>query len=163
MKNILLSVILIASLIACQKENKDSDKIYFTGITKRDAMGNLISNLDTSDWRLDNKWVKKEDDLFSIKYSSSSNQTFTTSVGVYPNPFQDIFCISLYPIPKKSRLAVRLVNKDFKILFKNDSIYGSISVQPPDINGYDTLRLYYKLIDSLNFEYKGHGDILIEK
>ena len=164
MKIILVSLILVTGFIGCTKENKDSalDKIYFSGITKTDLMGNLLSNPDTTDWRFDDKWVTKEEDLFSVKYKSS-NQKSTASIYLYPNPFQDIFRISFYNNPKLSRLSIRLINKDFKVILKNDSIHGSVSIVPSYINGYDTLRLYYKLIDTLNFEFKGHGDILIKK
>ena len=126
MKNILISIILTAGLTACVKENKDavSDKIYFKGITKRNDMGELISN-DTSDCRFDDKWSTKEDNLFSVKYKSS-DQKCTTVIGLYPNPIQDIFRLYLTN-PAQSRLSVRLVNKDFKVIFKNDSIFNSQS------------------------------------
>jgi hypothetical protein len=164
-KNILVSAVFLASLIACSKDNKNEttdSKIYFNGISKTDAMGNLLSNPDTTDWRFDDKWTTKEEDLFIIKNNISSQKSLT-KIFLYPNPFQDIFRINLSNKPNSSRLAIRLVSKDFKVILKNDSLYGSVIIKPTDIIGYDTLRLYYKLIDSLNYEFRGHGDILIKK
>jgi len=172
-KNILIGTIFIASLIACNKEkvNEPKDtKTYFSGITKTSAMGELLSNPDTTDWRFDDNWTTKEEDLFIIK-NSPLNQKCSTQIFIYPNPFQDIFRINLNNLPTSSRLAIRLVDKDFKVILENDSLHGSVTLRPKiiigldtlSISGRDTLRLYYKLIDSLNRELKGHGDILIQK
>jgi hypothetical protein len=161
---ILLLVAVVISL-GCKKEPaniKSDSKIYFAGITKTDIDGSLLSLPDTTDWRFDDHWNSKENNLFSSKYLTS-NQKCTTSICLFPNPFNDIFMIDLNKMPAKSRIAFRLVNKEFKVIMSNDSVKSSISIMPSDISTYDTLRLYYKLIDSLNFEYKGHGDILIKK
>ena len=164
-KNILISAVFIVSLIACSKDKEDAkkdSKIIFKGITMMDEMGNSLSNPDTTDWRFDDKWTTEEEDLFAVK-NANSNQKCLTTIILYPNPFQDVFRINLNNFPNSSRMSVRLVNKDFKVLLKNDSIYGSIYFWPSDVSSYDTLRLYYKLTDPLNFEHRGHGDILIKK
>lgn len=164
-KNILISVAFIVSLIACSKDKEDAkkdSKIIFKGITMLDEMGNPLSNPDTTDWRFDDKWTTEEEDLFAVK-NAGSNQKCLTQIIFYPNPFQDLSIIHLNNFPNSSRMSIRLVNKDFKILLKKDSIYGSIYFSPRDVSSYDTLRLYYKLTDALNFEHRGHGDILIKK
>jgi len=161
----LVSLFLLVILFSCTKENSDSSAnaiIYFSGITKRDIQGTLMTSPDTTDWRFDDKWTSKEENLFSLK-NQVSNQECTASIIVYPNPFQELLIIQLSQIPSSSRLEIRLVNKDFKIIVASDSIVGSVMLKPPDISEYDTLRLYYKLIDSSNYEYRGHGDILIQK
>jgi hypothetical protein len=160
-RNILIIAVIFGSLISCSKDNDTADsKIYFNGITIMDEMANMLSDPDTTDWTFDDEWTTKEEELFTNQYQSS-NQEYSTKIIVYPNPFQDIFNIHLNNLPNSSRMEIRLVSKDFKILVKNDSIYSSIVIRPSDIAGYDTLRLYYKLIDLSNSELRGHGDILI--
>jgi hypothetical protein len=165
MRKIVFIGFTVISLIACKKESNNSvtGKIYFTGITERDVTGIPLAVPDTTDWRFDDIWTTKEENLFSIMYNNS-NQRINADIELYPNPTTGIFRIHLGNKSNSSRLAIRLVDKDFKVLIKNDSLYSqSISINATDFNGNDTLRLYYKLIDSLNYEYKGHGDILIKK
>ena len=162
MRKIILYIILLASMSACKKENNEinTDKIYFSGITRADEEGNLMSAPDTSDWRFDEKWTTLEENLFDTKYSGSDKKC-AARISIYPNPVHKIFCLNLENMDE-GRLEIRLVDKDFNIIFRYDSIYGTINISPSEINSYDTLRLYFKLIDSQNFEFKGHGDLLIQ-
>ncbi|HEY3369254.1 MAG TPA: hypothetical protein VGK10_00320 [Prolixibacteraceae bacterium] len=172
-KGTLVNVIFIVSLLACNKskENLPADsKIYFKGITKMDDMGYSLSSPDTTDWRFDDKWTAKEEALFTTTTFNTPTIKYSTRIILYPNPFQSIFRINLNNMPDSSYLAIRLVDKDFNIILKKDSIVLSINLCPQVISGndtmlisgYDTLRLYYKMIDHLNYEFKGHGDILIK-
>ncbi len=163
--SIVIIFVFVFSFFSCEKdkEQKNSDStIYFTGISKKDFEGNSLSEPDETDWRFDDEWTTKEEDLFTETYSCS-NQECLTNIVVYPNPFQNRFILNLSDLPNSSRLAIRLVNKNFDVLFEHDSIEGIVSIMPPNISGYDTLRLYYKLIDSENYEFKGHGDILVQE
>lgn len=174
-KGILISIIYVVVLLACKEENENASidtKIHFKGITKIDEEGYLTAPPDTTDWRFDDRWTAKEEALFPT-HNQPLNLDCSAQIILYPNPFQDLFRINLQKMPQSSRLSIRLVDKDFNVLMKKDSIVRSITLIPYVIvgkdtlglatAGYDTLRIYYKLIDALNNEFKGHGDVLIKR
>jgi hypothetical protein len=160
---IILSFILLAILVSNCKEDTDNppavNKIYFKGLTQTDFNGWTIS-IDTTDWKMNDTWVKQESDLFTAIHQSNCVQAYANQIIQYPNPCNGIFTLSFLKL-ESTRLELRLVDKNFNPLFSNDSVWGNTVRFDASVFGIkDTLRLYYKFIEN-NCEFRGHGDILI--
>jgi hypothetical protein len=145
-------------MVGCQTKDT-SPKIKFSGVTQTDKFGTVVGKADSSDWRLDDKWVDKEKALFNATYNDGGSLPENLSVVFFANPCRGQ---SVLYIKKDTtvRLSVRLVDKEFNVLFSKDSIYDNKLLL--DLNSLamnDTVRLYYKFIDDKNNEFKGHGDI----
>jgi hypothetical protein len=156
-------LILILLISSC-KEKADNppagSKIYFSGLTQTDYNGWPIT-VDSTDWKTGDTWVKQETDLFTTIYQTDCTQGFDYIIRQYPNPCDGIFTLS-FGKPVSTRLELRLVDKNFHLLFSNDSILGNaVQLDSKSFGIKDTLRLYYKFIEN-NCEFKGHGDILVK-
>jgi hypothetical protein len=146
----IFTLIILTLLLCCEKNNNKVSKIEFKNITYRDIYGAIAGQTDTTDWRFDDRWLSKENELFTstlLIKSCDHNDNF--KIYAYPNPCEGIFNIHIEK-DENSILLYRLVDSDFNIIISSDSttIY----------------RLYYQLLN-INNEciYKGHGDIMINK
>jgi len=165
MKKIIAFAVIITTLfISCVKES--TDNIAFTGITKTDEQGFIISK-DTTDWRFTDIWKDKEINLFTSQNSSNCQKTFDYKIIVFPNPNKGYFFINT-KMPNSSMAEFRLVDEKFNKIISLDSIVTSDTFNFKDIlfdvrsfNKKGMLRLYYKIIED-NCEFRGHGDILVE-
>lgn len=156
--------LILMILISSCKEKADNpraeSKIYFTGLTQTDNIGWPIT-VDSTDWKTNDTWVKQEADLFTSTYQTDCIQAFDNKIYQYPNPCSGTFILS-FSKPETTRLELRLVDKNFKLVFSVDSIIGNTVQFNANAFGIkDTLRLYYKFIEN-NCEFRGHGDILIK-
>ena len=164
-RRIFIISIITFLIFSCEKENVDNNKtdtILFNGITMTTVNGELISQ-DMSDWNIQESWTDKESSLFDEKKDNScilENNNY--SIISYPNPCEGIFYLHIAK-PDESRLAFRIVDRNFNVLLSNDSIFSTslaISLNDSGISN-DTVRIYYKFLGS-DCELKGHGDIKIE-
>jgi len=159
-----LAFFLLAILMSNCKEDvvnpPAESKIYFRGLTQTDANGWVITN-DTTDWRMNDTWLKQESDLFAANYNSGCLQNYKNEIVAYPNPAGAKFNLVFNKL-ESTRLELRLVDKNFNPLYSNDSIWGNEIQLDASVYGIkDTIRLYYKFIEN-NCEFRGHGDILIK-
>jgi len=161
---IVLFIVTPLIIISCDKEKDDNniDEIVFSGITMRDNVGNTLSQ-DTNDWQLHDNWTDKENSLFFEKMNGiCSTEDYDYYIISYPNPCSGMFFLHLSK-PNYSRLAFRIVDKDFNILLSRDSITSTcIAINIGEFNvSNEIVRIYYKFFGQ-NCELKGHGDIKIE-
>lgn len=69
MIRIFIALLTIVSLWACKDDDPasgENPKIYFSGISRVDHDGSATALPDTTDWRLDDQWVKQESNLFGL-------------------------------------------------------------------------------------------------
>lgn len=164
--NTLFAIMCTTLIISCTKENTSEDKITFTGITKTDIQGYIISK-DSTDWNFNDLWSDQETNLFTSRNNRNCLNTMDYNIIASPNPNNGIFMITTV-MPKTSLAEFRLVDEKFNKLVSLDSIftkdtfnYKRILINVTSFNKKGILRLYYKMIEN-NCEAIGHGDILIE-
>jgi hypothetical protein len=92
----------------------------FSGVTVTDNIGVKLSDNPT-DWTFTDNWSSKEAGLFQSSYPLSCTPSTTLGITAYPNRSNGIFSLELTK-PTTGRLEIRLVDKNFKILFINDAI-----------------------------------------
>lgn len=166
MKKVVLSVILGFGLFSCNQNDptdpvKEPEKIKFSGILVRDAKGLPLSPVDPDDWNIKDTWVEQEISLFGSNFRTDCPAT-DYEIIAYPNPAIDKASIHVYK-PDSVRLAIRIVDKNFKTLFAKDSLYSKINMVDFSAFGItDTVRVYYKFING-GCEFRGHGDVVIRK
>lgn len=166
MKKVILSVILGFSLFSCNQNDltdpvKEPEKIKFSGILLRDERGLPLSPVDPDDWNIKDSWVAQEISLFGSNLKTDCSATDYEIIS-YPNPTKDKAAIHVYK-PDSVRLAIRIVDKNFKTLFAKDSLYTKINMINFSAFGItDTVRVYYKFING-GCEFRGHGDVVIKK
>ncbi len=160
-------LLLALVFFACKKDKdpeiekpEESKKIYFTGITRTNSSGIIIST-DSTDWKFNDTWVEQEEKLFSTTNETVCTTPHTHNIFAYPNPSDGIF--SLY-VKKDSatHVQIRLVDQDFKVILSRDTVFTGISlINVKATAPKDTIRMYYKFIDGTCVR-KGHGDLLIQ-
>ncbi len=157
-------------LSACKKEN--SVQLDFSKITVTDLACIYISNVDTSDWTLDNTWTNQETNLMNFSRTVSTTDTVAGYVQVSaacPNPSAGSLAVGVNTERACVMKAV-FVNNDMQILhYSNQLLTGgpiityhnftSLSSFKKDAN-YRMYYAFYTAKDSLY--YKGHGDFRIE-
>ena len=140
---------------------KEPEKIKFSGILLRDERGLPLSPVDPDDWNIKDTWVEQEMSLFGSNLKTDCPTT-DYEIIAYPNPTRGISAIHVYK-PDSIRLAIRIVDKNFKTLFAKDSLYSKINLIDYSSFGItDTVRVYYKFING-GCEFRGHGDVVIRK
>ena len=162
MNKIVWIVMSVLILWGCKKEkaNNEDVKIAFTGVTMVDEDGNLINQLDSADWRMDDKWVNKEAGLFSSHYGTSCTPDYNYQILSYPNPTYGVFYLH-FNKKSSTHIEFRLVDKSFRTLLQNDSItVSTIALDATSLGITDTVRMYYKFVEG-NCEFRGHGDIVL--
>ncbi|GLU56568.1 hypothetical protein [Dyadobacter frigoris] len=166
MKKVILSVILGFAFFSCNQNDpedlvKTPEKITFSGILLRDERGLPLSEVDPDDWNIKDTWVEQEISLFGSNLKTNCPAT-DYEIIAYPNPVKDKAAIHVYK-PDSVRLAIRIVDKNFKTLFAKDSLYTKINMIDFSAFGItDTVRVYYKFING-GCEFRGHGDVVIGK
>jgi hypothetical protein len=172
MKIILLTVIISLSFFSCDQnvltdplEPVDPvvkpEKISFSGILVRDERGVPYSDIDPDDWNIKDTWVEQEQALFGIGLKSDC-AIADYEIIAYPNPTFDKVSIHVLK-PDSVRLAIRIVDKNFKTLLAKDSLYAKINkIDLSSLGVKDTVRVYYKFMNG-SCEFRGHGDVVIEK
>jgi hypothetical protein len=156
MKKISITILtLLAILSSCEEENENN---IFKGITETNESGFVIGSVDDSDWNFDDSWNDKETDLFSESFENMCFIDESYHILAYPNPSNDVCYISFY-LGEDKRVAYRIVDKDYNVIFSTDSASSTMAISLERMNlSNETIRIYYKVF-SENCELKGHGDI----
>jgi hypothetical protein len=160
-KAVLLLSITIVGVVGCSLEKLIQDNIVFRGITQTNVFGTAISK-DTTDWRVDDQWSKKEASLFSSSYQQNCKPTAKYVVMAYPNPCQDRISLAII-LPNTAQIELKIVNSKFEVLVSKENIKSSLMFDTTSWKkkNNDIVRVYYKIIDN-GCEFRGHGDIMIE-
>lgn len=162
---ILIFAIILSLIISCNKDqtqnNTSSDQIIFNGYSNIDENGVIITN-DTSDWNANDSWNTNELNIFGINssYKLCTSTQLTTPMIAYPIPNNGVFNLHA-TLENGSRLAVRIVDKNYKVLLSNDSLYGTAAFDIKGLISNDTARIYYRIINKY-CELHGHGDIFVK-
>ncbi len=156
----LIACLLISSF-ACEKEDIESALVFFSGITERDNVGNLNGSIDPMDWTLDATFTSRENALFpadNLPICSDASDTIFR-VYSYPNPSQGIFAFG--SLVQMDRIALRIVDDNFNILFKEDSLTSqTLTINEDEDGGSRVVRLYYRVYNG-GCKYQGYGDLSI--
>jgi hypothetical protein len=163
---LVLSVLIIVTLFGCEnfvlEDPIEKDpKITFQGIVERDARGMPYTE-DPDDWKLTDTWVEQELKLFGISLNTNCKLPESYGIIAYPNPLIDQFVLHVNK-PDSVRMAIRIVDKNFKTLMSIDSMFATMTkIDVSDFGMADTVRVYYKFLDG-SCEFRGHGDLVIKK
>jgi hypothetical protein len=161
MKKSITYLAVLAILMAFSCKSKTTTQISFGSITERDKFGAVIGKPDTTDWRTDDVWSQQEKDLFTAKFAENAPRTDTMQIMFYTNPCHGKSVIYLQKKPD-TKLSLRIVDRDYNVLMSMDDLKDmSSQINLSAIGVNDTVRMYYKFIDSKNNEFKGHGDIVL--
>ncbi len=132
-KNIIL-LVSTALIFSCAGNNNKRKGIKFENITHRNIFGAEIGQIDSSDWRFDDKWTRMENGLFTDAiYHKSCSPNIYYRILAYPNPFKDLLVIhfykdertlikmGLFDLQENLIFRYRIVDADFKIVSAKDS------------------------------------------
>jgi hypothetical protein len=118
-------------------------------------------------WQKDEVWTGLEWSFFQDAYGDLETGDALNMRGIYPNPFTDIFQLSLYA-DKQPDLYFVIVNDNFEVILNYQDVLpldagpAVLSLDPENMYGLvpgDTFRMYY-IIRSEDGYIKGHGDIM---
>lgn len=161
-KMILLALVALYSF-SCTKEttNQTTETIAFNGFSFIEENGNIVRE-DPTDWLTSDKWNSTELGLFGLKaIPALCTNTLAAPVTAYPIPSNGNFFFQ-NGISSSARMEIRIVDKNYKKLYSNDSIYNNTYAF--DLTGKvksDTVRIYYRIIEK-TCELHGHGDLFIK-
>lgn len=163
MKKIFLYATVVFCTFSCAKENTTNgvDPIIFNGFSFVEENGNVVSE-DPTDWLTNDKWNSSELGLFGLTTAPTyCTNTLAAPIIAYPIPCNGKFFFQ-NGISSSSRMELRIVDKNYKKLYSNDSIYNNTYAF--DITGkvkFDTVRIYYRIIEK-TCELHGHGDVYVK-
>ncbi|SDY52726.1 hypothetical protein [Hymenobacter psychrophilus] len=182
MKFFLASLIIIACLSTCQKQDATPTPVPAPapvidfgpngGITQRDAIGYPQGDPDPTDWTLDDSWNQQEQDLFKELGFNLNTMAISgvkaSRVFAWPNPVgvgqvrvnfesNNPVALSFVVVDAKYRAVLPLQTSP------NLSPYRQylLDVSGSTFQQGKLYRLYYVLYDGKVLHYKGHGDIKI--
>ncbi|HEY4786815.1 MAG TPA: hypothetical protein VIH57_12240 [Bacteroidales bacterium] len=157
---LLLSITL--SCLNCTKDNGSKGLITISGITERDDSANNAGNIDTTDWKFNDKWSLTEENLFKINNSNTvatetAKPNATVVTAGYPNPAKTMICLA-FQLESNMYYDLRIVDNNLNIKVQFDSVtYSFITINDSQFAGNELYRAYYKIYSG-NKVYRGHGD-----
>ncbi len=161
-KNIFFIILIVILLISCK--NDIFNFTSFDGYTSRDIEGKLIGVEDSTDWKIEDKWKRKERKLFSDyeDFTIIKSYSDTITIKALPNPATNFIYISL-KYSANIKFDYIIVNEKWEILHsENDLTEDKISINVKDyITDEDVIRIYYRFKTDDNKAFIGHGDIKI--
>jgi hypothetical protein len=165
-------ILLFFLMASCEKEK---GVIEISGFTFCDENGDYIGEIDTTDWRLDDKWSEQIENLFKESSFKSGQDEYNQFKGIvlgekdvypaYPNPFKDIFIFSVVKQDTSGRIEIIIVDDDLNIKqslgfdFEADKINVAFNTSAIGYKSKHAYRIYYKLTYSNSVCNRGHGDI----
>jgi len=169
MKNIWKFLILSLVVLFSSCTDDLSSEISASGITETDEYGSNCGLVDQTDWRLDDKWTKQEEDLFSATNAIGKSATFDYSMSdivpvppqlniiAYPNPFMDRIMLSVRSF---NHYSIRVIDTNLNVVISYDNLTAeSLTINSTSAMGNNQIyRIYYKLYSN-EITYRGHGDI----
>jgi hypothetical protein len=150
---------------------------FFTGITETSVTGDIIGNIDSSDWTLDYSWSQVEKNLFSNYNDLTHNyNVYDMIILQYPNPIYDNLVILIGSIENVNITMIVVDNQFNQIITDSYDIGGSPTFQDSSsvmslfashrnynlslhISPGITRRFYYIATRNDTCFYKGHGDV----
>lgn len=158
-------LILFSSFIFFTTSCKDDQiDINMAEITERNEMGEIIGTTDVTDWRLDDKWTKEEEKLFSVTsgvYNKSANDSVIViipskfSILAYPNPFTWSMNINF----GFDNCSVRVIDTNKKVILAYDNVKSLLRIEDiPNTDKTQNYRVYYKIYTKAGI-LRGHGDL----
>jgi hypothetical protein len=162
MKKTFIYIGITAMLVIAGCNKSTGPKLIFEGVTEMDKFGAVVGKADSTDWRTDEVWTEKEKQLFKTTYNEKGTSATKLKVMFYPNPCRGKSVLFLTK-DSTTKLALRIVDKDFNVVMSSDSITDkALQLDLSSLAQYDTVRMYYKLIDAQKNEFKGHGDVVLK-
>ncbi|HMX39804.1 MAG TPA: hypothetical protein PKD78_05740, partial [Saprospiraceae bacterium] len=123
MNRLLFLFTFLLGFVACRHETPDppagEKKIYFTGITSVDDVGQALGSADPSDWRTDDSWEAQEKSLFPSTALLACNLSDSVQVYQFPNPCRDVFALG-FRTQSGLTWRFRIVDENFKLLREYD-------------------------------------------
>lgn len=138
----------------------------FKDVLLTDVNGQALNNASDA-WKSDEQWTGLEWSFFQDAYGDILSGEEIKMKGIFPNPFTDVFQLSLES-EKQPDLFFVIVNDNFEVIldYKDvlplDTGATTLSLDPENMYGLvpgDTFRMYY-VIRSADGYIKGHGDIM---
>jgi len=162
-------------LVACDKEDKEGTALQatppcgpFVGIHWLDANSSPYGNsVDSTDWTWKDTWCDAAEALFADRPPVSLDTLPPDSLRVrcFANPVQWQFYFLIYfDRDDPSYVDVRIVDEQFDLLYRADSITGSACTVIRDtlpVNTGAIVRAYYRIVHADGTAHRGHGDVLI--
>ncbi len=172
MKYIIIALLLVISLVSCNKT-----EYKFEDITETNDKGELIGNIDDTDWRGFENWSDHEHELFSDSKTSmlkggGTDPDETTGYDfevqpAYPNSTSGVFTFN-YTNNTDENISMEyvIVNKRLKVqyqqLIKEKTFTYDFSKSDSYKDG-KMYRVYYRFLTDEGIVLgKGHGDIVYE-
>jgi hypothetical protein len=174
----IISAILFVSIFTtnCKKTDapNHAGKIDVTRITETDNLGLVVSQIDKTDWTLDNTWTTEELALFltptSTQLANSERATVEIKPG-FPNPNSSSLFNFTCSTTKPTFIQIVTVDSMLSIkdiFFLNTTATGlNINTLALTSSKYLTnnyCRIYYAFYSQADgLYYKGHGDVKITR
>lgn len=159
-KTIALWLLIFCFVASCRNQACE-DIRSFSGVTERDANGNLIGP-DNDDWTLRDHWSDGEISLFDTTYNTNCFPPSHFTIIAYPNPTTGQFQVT-FNKTVATRVDLRLIDSECRAITSRDGIQtNSFAFQARTEKKVGMVRLYYKFIED-GCEYQGHGDIQINR
>ncbi len=163
MRRIFSLFLLSSILLGC---SKDSDQlISIKGITQRDEGGNIMGNIDNTDWTNDSELPEKVIDFLNFNKTIDYTTAEVASLQIlgYPNPFETTFRLEI-SCSKQTVCRFVIVDESLKVYLVNEMMLAvggnSLALSGSSFPKNKNLRIYYAFYDSSEtMYYKGHGDI----
>src|SRR5688572_29738705 len=161
-----LLVLLICTGLSCKKE-----AVTIKGYTSTDAMGNILSQEDRTDWIFYPTWSNKETNVFFGVDAGDLTGASAGTISIYPafpNPCSVQFHLSFQSTTVcKGRFV--LVNKNLERIFSATMSVAAggnhfvFSPEPAKFKAGSLYRLYYTFdAENHSMFLKGHGDIMVQ-
>lgn len=171
-RKLIVPFLLISILhLNCKKDS--NAKIDVSAITETDNVGNTLSQIDNTDWIIDNMWTTDELALFQTPGSSQLTNMEKAIVSIepsFPNPSAGGFYFAAN-ISKSTLVQIVITDnmlsvKDrFFATNKNINFYllklNLDASKYPNNTNYRMYYGFYSMADGLY--YKGHGDLKINR
>ncbi len=168
----LLSLLLFSALLAvgCSGDDDhmllpEEPEIDFGGITRTDENGAPAGSPDPTDWRLDDAWSAREQQLFGGTALELCGNKAAKAFPASPNPAGASLLLRFANV-ENYQLELRLVDKRYGLLERLGPFdylgfpphFLAIDLDQLDIP-VDTFRIYYRLRFA-GCELRGHGDVV---
>ena len=186
MKKLLYTFLAVSMIFsACEEEDAAPSLPIFTGITETQSTGEIVGNIDSSDWTLDYSWSQVEKNLFSNYNDLTHNyNVYNMIMLAYPNPTYDVVEIAIGSIENVNITMIVVDNQFNQIItdsydivggppLPQDSLTGNVTIDDsfvsrhsyslqlhPIAPGNNLRRFYYIATRNDTCFYKGHGDVM---
>jgi hypothetical protein len=158
-RSIIFLTLALSLSLGCKKDN-NPDLIDISGITETDIDGNIIGDVDQTDWKLNDTWPQIIENLFNQDNPAhllpTEQSPLQVTVSCYPNPARH--GIMYLNFPSNMYSDVRIVDSNLNIYYEHDyQDFSSLALNGSLFKNKQLYRVYYKLYYE-DKVYRGHGD-----